>query len=614
MVGLLVVGGAVRPSEGAQESPQATQAVDGDDIHAPKSLQGRAHENLVAFTRLLGYVRYFHPSDEVAWADWEQVAMDGVRAVEPAENPEELARTLEGVFQPLAPTIRVFPTGQTCPVAAEVASPPDCPGLKITAWRHCGCGTGNPASVYQSARVTATVERGLARLLPWKRGAEKLPDPAKPFEADLGGGVSCLVPLALYVDADGTIPNATADGDESAATAPHAPVSGNDRATRLAAVALGWNIMQHFYPYFDVAGTDWPAELSRALTSAATDADERAFHSTLRRMIAALHDGHGYVFHSSDDQVWTLPLLWDWVEGRLVVTCVADEAAGLQPGDVIVTVDGRPAEQALTEVEGLISAATPQWRRYRGLQNLAAGRQDEAIALGVERADGERRAVTLARTMTPGQLSLLRPPKVDEVRPGIFYLDIDRVNDADLEEALPRLAKARGVIYDFRGYPRHIQSTVWISHIIQEPVRSPQWHIPVVTRPDGRDWQFERGGEWLIAPQAPYIEAQKVFLIDCNAISYAESCLGIIEHYQLGELVGEPTAGTNGNVNPFTLPGGYRVMWTGMKVLKQDGTRHHGVGILPTMPVGRTIQGVTEGRDEQLDRAIEMLTDAVTGR
>jgi C-terminal processing protease CtpA/Prc len=84
--------------------------------------------------------------------------------------------------------------------------------------------------------------------------------------------------------------------------------------------------------------------------------------------------------------------------------------------------------------------------------------------------------------------------------------------------------------------------------------------------------------------------------------------MGIIEAYKLAEIVGEPTAGTNGNVNTFLLPGGYRVVWTGMKVLKHDGSKHHGVGIQPTVPVSRTIRGVSEMRDEQLERAIAVVS------
>jgi hypothetical protein len=44
-----------------------------------------------------------------------------------------------------------------------------------------------------------------------------------------------------------------------------------------------------------------------------------------------------------------------------------------------------------------------------------------------------------------------------------------------------------------------------------------------------------------------------------------------------------------------------------MKVLKHDGSRHHGVGILPTVPVSRTIKGIAEGRDEILEKGIEVV-------
>ncbi len=80
----------------------------------------------------------------------------------------------------------------------------------------------------------------------------------------------------------------------------------------------------------------------------------------------------------------------------------------------------------------------------------------------------------------------------------------------------------------------------------------------------------------------------------------------IYEGFKLATIVGQPTAGTNGNVNPFTLPGGYNISWTGMKVLKHDGSQHHGVGIIPDVLVNKTIKGVKEGRDEFLEKAIEI--------
>ena len=111
-----------------------------------------------------------------------------------------------------------------------------------------------------------------------------------------------------------------------------------------------------------------------------------------------------------------------------------------------------------------------------------------------------------------------------------------------------------------------------------------------------------------VQPASPRIRAHAAFLIDGRAISYAETYLGMVEHYRLADLVGEATAGTNGNIATQQLPGGYSMTFTGMKVLKHDGSRHHGVGILPTVPVSPTLAGVAAGRDEQLERAIEVVS------
>src|SRR5262245_26285470 len=142
-------------------------------------------------------------------------------------------------------------------------------------------------------------------------------------------------------------------------------------------------------------------------------------------------------------------------------------------------------------------------------------------------------------------------------------------------------------------------------HLTEKPLTSAQWHIPVITRPDRQGMEFIRPGEWQIAPRAPYLKAKRAFITGGGAISYAESCMGIVEHYKLAEIVGGSTAGTNGNINPFTVPGGYSIVWTGMKVLKHDGSQHHGIGIRPTIPVSRTRGGVAAGRDELLERAVQ---------
>ena len=574
----------------------------GEGNEPARALENRGLNNLVAFAKLLGYVRYFHPSDEAAEANWERFAIENIRVVEGAATPGELAGILEKAFHPIAPTVRIYPTGKE--PTADAAPPKDAPAHLY--WHHFGVQTGTSRSIYNSRRINS--KKPANPLEGEKEPDVKPPDPAKPFMADLGAGVSCRVPLALYTDEKGTLPRASAKAPMPSKPPGFVP-SGNDRSTRLAAVILAWNVFQHFYPYFDVIKTDWSAELRRALGRAATDSDEHAFLDTLRRLVAAVEDGHGNVgaTHAAASTAF-LPLLWDWIEDRLVVTRVSDDAAGgPRPGDVVIKIDGRPSAEALAKQEELISGATPQWRRHNALRSLLTGPKDTDVTLDVVSPSGVARAVRVRRTqnwLLNSGVGESRPSNVETIKPDIVYVNLGQITDKTFQDALPKLEKAKGIVFDLRGYPR--LGTDPIAHIIDKPVTCAQWHIPVTLYPDRKDMSFSFSN-WQVQPKKPRFSAKVAFLTDGRAISYAETYMGIIEHYKLAEIVGGPTAGTNGNVNPFALPGGYRISWTGMKVLKHDGSRHHGLGIQPTILASRTIKGVAEGRDEVLERAIEVV-------
>jgi C-terminal processing protease CtpA/Prc len=299
------------------------------------------------------------------------------------------------------------------------------------------------------------------------------------------------------------------------------------------------------------------------------------------------------------------PVAWDWIEDRLVITHVPDaQGQPIAAGDTVLSIDGKPIAEALAEVEALRSGATPQWIRYRALGELAQGPPDRPLVLEIEsfRDPSARHTVTLKRNAGSKTASEPRPEKISELKAGIYYVDLTRISDADWTAAIEMLERASGIVFDLRGYPS--LNPNWLTHLRDTAMTSAQWHIPVVTEPDHKNMEFERGGEWGLQPAKPYLKAKRAVLTNGSAISYAESVMGIVEHYKLAEVVGSTTAGTNGNVNQIHIPGGYRLRWTGMKVLKHDGSQHHGIGVKPTIPVARTRAGVAAGRDEVLERGI----------
>ncbi len=48
------------------------------------------------------------------------------------------------------------------------------------------------------------------------------------------------------------------------------------------------------------------------------------------------------------------------------------------------------------------------------------------------------------------------------------------------------------------------------------------------------------------------------------------------------------------------------VSWTGMLVKNHDGSKHHLKGITPDIYIERTLKGIKEGRDEFLEKGIEL--------
>jgi len=537
---------------------------------------------------VLGYVRHFHPSDQTELVDWNSFAAHGVRTVENAATPEDLAAKLQSLFDPIAPTVRVFPDTARPDLPADLR-PPSTEGLRFIRWNNLGVYLGSGSNIYRSTRVSANATPA---------APDGFRDPARPYEASIGRGLSALVPLTLYTDSRGTLPQRPLPEFQCCS------VAIEDRATRLGSVILAWNVAQHFYPYFDVVDTDWPAALSSAIRTAATDTGPDDFLVTISRLWAALRDGHGFV--NGPQSYTTAPLVWDWIEDQLVVTALKRTAGdGVAPGDRVLRVDGKPVEEALAEKEELISGATPQWIRYRALRALAECRnQSRTLPLEIEPYDAPGTSHTIQlNCVSDFTWDEPRPNVVQELEPGILYVDINRLTEADWARAVAAAAAAKGVIFDLRGYP---QIATYLRHLGRGALGSAQWHIPTPAQPDRVDLGFERSS-WELLPLAPNITGHRVFLTDGRAISFAETVMGIVEAYQLAEIVGSPTAGTNGNINYITLPGGFSLGFTGMKVLKHDGSQHHGIGIHPTIPVTRTRKGVAEGDDEVLARGIEVV-------
>lgn len=437
------------------------------------------------------------------------------------------------------------------------------------------------------------------------------PEVGEATDAALGRGLRVRVPLALHGDAGGTLPRAS-PGElarlrrELDALDPDSFRS-EDPAVRAAGVVVVWNVLQHFYPYFGVVEADWGVVLEETLARALAARDAAGYVRALNRMLHHLEDGHAHASHPSLGERRGLPIRTAWIAEQVAVVATGDTAVA-RPGDIVFSVDGEPAWQWLEREAGRLSGSEP-WRRHRALaldRGFGRGEAGTTARLKLLR-DGRVLEVSVARDVThlPEET---RPASFTEVAGGVFYVDLTRTPMSEIEVRLEELAAARGVIFDLRGHPADNRVRVIPAHLSTDTLRSGHWRVPYVLHPDRRDpVGWDDRGRWVLPPRTPRFRGRAVFLSDARTVSFPEGILDMVAHHGVAEIVGRATAGVTGNINPFTVPGDVTVSWTGMKYLKPDSARHHGIGVRPTVPVRRTLEAVRQGRDEDLERAVEVI-------
>jgi Peptidase family S41 len=114
-------------------------------------------ENVEAFSRLYGVIRFFYPGDAAANADWNRLAVDGVARIRTAPDSTALAARLRNIFEPLGPGIEIASSLPAFHAPVPTTEP-------LVAWRYFGPGATTPrrGTPYRAKRTNRTLRSGVA--------------------------------------------------------------------------------------------------------------------------------------------------------------------------------------------------------------------------------------------------------------------------------------------------------------------------------------------------------------------------------------------------------------------------------------------------------------------
>ncbi len=132
-------------------------------------------------------------------------------------------------------------------------------------------------------------------------------------------------------------------------------VKPEDDGSKLLGLFRFWNSYAYYSPYLDLTKTDWNQALREGISDMVKAESKRDYILVLSALAAKTGDGHValqdnrggiYYFYGS----YMLPINYQMIDGQVVVERVPEEGCELQPGDIIVAVDGMRMEDRIQEL------------------------------------------------------------------------------------------------------------------------------------------------------------------------------------------------------------------------------------------------------------------------
>ncbi len=530
-------------------------------------------ENLIKLCRVWGYVKYTHPAFLLGQKDWDEELLELIPQVRELETYEEANALLHNWFVSLG---------------------------------EINCGEASPAPVIPRTEVILTDTS-------WTTSAAYLGDV-------LSGDLGQLADLP-YVD-HSKAPIRWDDGENVFRNEGMPSPQYEDPGFRLLGLFRLWNAMEYYFPYKDSLDQDWVLYLEEYIPRILEGTDRHSYEMSIATLAFQLHDPHVWFEEPSPDGAGSLPLFSGELgyyffpvplaeaEGQLVVSETSGDCP-LERGDILLALNGTDMDQLVEER-----------RQYEGYP-----REDTVVNRMRYTTLTRSQAETMEVEVLRGGETLLFPVKgrmfslPEEIAPqtshqllegGIGLIHLALLEEAEISEVMNSFRDTNGLIIDLREYPEgfrryglsayfQIYTTPFIT--VYEPSRFVPGVYTVETR-SGRDYCS-------MPPTDVYHYGKPVVVLMNNdrTQSNAEYFVAMFSLAENVTLMGETSAGAAGGRVYLPLPGNLKMAFSFERATKPDGTCWFQTGITPDIYVPRTIQGITEGRDEVMEAAVKYITD-----
>lgn len=375
-----------------------------------------------------------------------------------------------------------------------------------------------------------------------------------------------------------------------------------------------WNLIEYYGPNKLLTDKPWDEVLTEYIPRMA-EAKDLDYYFAVMKLNRELCDGHVAFPYEFLFGTRIVPTWVEMLDGDRLVVTNPGKTEGLQRGDEIVRIDGRPTTARINEIRRYVSVSNEAGLRQSATYySLASPKEEYMLAF---RRNGTLDSM-LVKTV-PGNefniyevLSANEPYKSIDEQTG--YIDARVLTEEMFGDAMEAFRGTKAIIVDLRGYPACDVSMLVGEYFTEKPVRFAKWSTPFPGLPG--EFQFDPDEDLLYkgmteeaAPKdnPDAYKGRVIVLVNEMTQSAGESAVMCFQVLPNTTVVGSQTAGANGTGVMIPLPKGFYTRYSSIGCYYPDSKEVQRKGVKVNIEAHPTIDGIRAGRDEVLETALRLL-------
>lgn len=382
---------------------------------------------------------------------------------------------------------------------------------------------------------------------------------------------------------------------------------------RLLSLFRYWNTVEYFFPYKYQTDQKWNDVLTEMIPKFLNPKSELDYHLAMLELVVKIDDSHAGLRSDLLDKHFGnkhIPAIYRIIDNKAVIVRAYNDSLtqlnDLKVGDAITKVNGKTIMEVFDEKEIYIQGSNTSAKLAFAWNKIFNGTTD-SVEIEFLRND-ELRTKNIGRYPF-GEFDYKRPlkKKWKILENNIGFVDMGEVEREDVTEMMDSLMHTKSIVFDIRNYPKgtmyHIAN--YLNSTPKEFVRITE---PDLSYPGKFKWKraLRCGGQGRVKE---HYKGKIILLVNSRTISHAEFNTMAFQTYENVTTIGSQTLAADGNVSAIGFVGEFKTRFSGIGIFYPDGTETQRVGVKVDIEIKPTVEGIQEGRDEVLEKALTLLNN-----